>query len=300
MSQLQLDIEHLKQALRYQQEIFSNQLYETGLFTQGTCERVMEERCAEQFKFFQKLNKIKRSIPKRLSKQIDEYLLALTTASRINVTIAAYASDDHFCDSMIIADDVREHFYHAKQESVKAYHDLVKNLFLQKTLSDHSDEMNCHISRVTNLHNYVTDVSSSSKRETVLKDICDIERKQRSDYYKKIAGITLRILGWGIIIAAAIIGFNPAVGFVIMGLSMIATAFGELLNLSGKKLAKPPVSQQQLLAVRDSLLFFKKKPSEVIVANGNSNAAVSNCNGNPAVSNDAEHGEKSSLLVHSA
>ncbi len=264
MTQLKSDIEHLKQTLLNQQEIFSMQLHECGLFSNGTCERVMEERYAEQLAFIKKLDKVKSSIPKRLLKKIDAYLEALISATRLNTTIAAYALDDIFCEKIHTDHESREKFIQAKQASMKAYRDLAKHLMLQKTLSEHTEELDCHTGRVSNLHRYAIDVHNLEKQAVVINDICDIERKQRNDKYKKIAGITLRVVGWGIIIAASIIGFNPAVSVTVMVLSIVATLFGELLNLSGKKLAKPTVSIKQMSTVRDSLLFFKKKPPEQV------------------------------------
>jgi hypothetical protein len=281
MTQLYDDIQHIKQTLRYHHVIFENQLHECRLFSLGTCERIMEERRAEEKEFFRKLDKVKWSIPKRLLKKIEKYELALTIANRMNTAIASYAWDDPHCDAMQIDDETRDHFIRAKQESVRAYHDLAKHLFLQKKISDHTKEMNCHISRVSNLHNYVANIDNLPRRarlqNAVLQDITDMETSSRRDRYKKIAGITLRIIGWGIIIAASVIAFNPAVGFVIMGLSLAATVVGELINLGGKRLAKPPVSQLQMRAVHDSLLFFKKNPP--VIAEPTVNGSLTNGHG---------------------
>jgi hypothetical protein len=87
-------------------------------------------------------------------------------------------------------------------------------------------------------------------------------------------------------IAATVIGFNPAVSLAVMGLSFLATGFGELLNISGKKLAAPSVSQSQMSTVHDSLLFFKKERPKQI-----------NPDVNHLISNDAQHSETASLLV---
>jgi hypothetical protein len=278
MTQLSDHIEHIKRTLRYHHVIFENQLHECRLFSAGTCERIMEERRAEEKEFSRKLDKVKRTIPKRLLKKIEKYEFALTIANRMNTAIASYAWDDPHCDAMQIDDETRDHFISAKQESVRAYHDLAKHLFLQNKISDHTKEMNCHITRVTNLHNYVANIDNLPRRvvlqNAVLQDITDMETSQRRDKYKKIAGITLRIIGWGIIIAASVIGFNPAVGFVIMGLSLAATVVGEALNLGGKKLAKPPISQQQMRVVHDSLLFFKKSPP--VIAELTENGSLTN------------------------
>jgi hypothetical protein len=260
---LEAEIQHVKSTVRRAVVEFSCDLEQGHAFSAGTYENIIADRYAEMDEFFGKLDKIKRSIPTKLIKQMNAFILALTVANKMKNELQQYVFLDIGLSQLSITDVEKRQFIRANQAAAKKYHDAVRHLLLQKKLSLHIQEMNCLTNRIQHLHAYALDPLDLQKLTPILDDLAEIERNQRKERYKSIAGLTLRVIGWGIMIFATIIALNPAVGYLILGVSIVLTIIGELINVAGKKLREPTILQEQLFEIRDAQRLFKNKPLEV-------------------------------------
>jgi hypothetical protein len=194
---------------------------------------------------------------------MNAFILAMTAANQMKNKFQQYVFLDIGLRQLAVPEVEKQQFIRANQAAAKKYHDAVRHLLLQKKLSLYLKEMNCLTNRIQHLHAYALDPVNPQKLTPILDDLAEIERNQHKERYKSIAGLTLRVIGWGIMIFATIIALNPAVGYLILGVSIVLTIFGELINVAGKKLSEPTVLQEQLFGIRDAQRLFKNKPLEV-------------------------------------
>jgi hypothetical protein len=265
--ELEARIQSIKRRVRRAVVRFATELDQGELFSAGTSENIINDRYAEMDEFFLKLDKIKRSVPSRLIKQIRAFKRALPIAAEMKNELQQHVFTDlrlsQFKDYSV-ADDAIQQFRRAHQETAKKYHDAARHILLQKKISLNTNEMDSIKKRVKHLNAYAQDPVTMNKLSPILEDLADIEYIQRKERYKAMAGLTLRVIGWGIIIFATVIAINPAVGWTVIGVSMLLTIIGELINIAGKKLREPSILKNQTVEIRNALRLFKTKPIEVL------------------------------------
>jgi hypothetical protein len=266
-SQLEEKIQLIKLRVRSAVNNFAGDLEQGNLFSPGTCENIINDRYAEMDEFFKKLDKIKRTIPPKLSKQIRLFKQALPIANQMKNALQPYASADVTLsqfDNVPMTDEVRQQFKRAFREAMKHYYAAARHLLLQKKLSLYTDEMKCISNRVQHLHDYAKDPANINTLTPILNDLSDIESSQRKEHHKAIAGLMLRVIGWSIMIFATAIALNPAVGWLVLGISIGLTIVGELINITGKKLREPSILQKETVGLHNALRLFKTKPIPVL------------------------------------